>query len=91
MSQFSNLPPNKDSLPILYFVVLALPHPPPIPVAQNQVATLLALPSIRSSIGSSSQEAKRITYLEITIRNLTNKLTLQERNNQDQNFKRYDN
>lgn len=78
MPLFSNLPPKKYLLQILHLGVLAFPPPPPKPTLPNQVPTLLDLTFISINNSSNSQEEYRIRQLEITIRDLTNKLILQE-------------
>lgn len=55
--------------------MLALP-PPLKPIIHIQVPALPALTSTSINIDSKSKEEERIRQLEVTIRNLTNKLTL---------------
>lgn len=86
-----NLPPKITPIPSLYSRILAFPSPTPRHSIQNQVALLPAFPSTSLSTGYISNEVERIRQLEIIIRNWINKLTLQERNNQGQKFKKFDN
>lgn len=79
MPLFLSLPP-KQAPQIVHPGILASP-PPPKPIVLNQIPTLPTPPSTNTSIDSKSLDKERIRQLEVTIRNLTNKLTLQERKN----------